>query len=122
MSDATLARMEHGKYVGVRGEPRRDGVSMCYDKKTDPLLKLRFTFRRPTGPGLLTYLFVPKVPKTRNLLSYLAHVASARLCSLVQVVARWGACVPCAYALRGQDCHSAPTHAQNEKLTLLRSL
>ena len=26
MSDATLARMEHGKYVGVRGEPRRDGV------------------------------------------------------------------------------------------------
>jgi hypothetical protein len=26
MSDATLARMEHGKYVGVRGDPRRDGV------------------------------------------------------------------------------------------------
>ena len=26
MSDATLARMEHGKYVRVRGEPRRDGV------------------------------------------------------------------------------------------------
>ena len=26
MSDATLARMEHGKYVGVREESRRDGV------------------------------------------------------------------------------------------------
>ena len=26
MSDATLARMEHGKYVGVRKESRRDGV------------------------------------------------------------------------------------------------
>jgi hypothetical protein len=35
MSDATLARMEHGKYVGVRGEPRRDGVYVA--KKTDPV-------------------------------------------------------------------------------------
>jgi hypothetical protein len=26
MSDATLARMEHGKYVGMREESRRDGV------------------------------------------------------------------------------------------------
>ena len=26
MYDATLARMGHGKYVGARGEPRRDGV------------------------------------------------------------------------------------------------
>ena len=26
MPDATLAQMEHGKYVGARGEPRRDGV------------------------------------------------------------------------------------------------
>ena len=26
MSDATLARMEHGKYVGVREESRRDGI------------------------------------------------------------------------------------------------
>ena len=26
MYDATLARMGHGKYVGSRGEPRRDGV------------------------------------------------------------------------------------------------
>ena len=26
VSDATLARMEHGKYVGVREESRRDGV------------------------------------------------------------------------------------------------
>ena len=34
MSDATLARMEHGEYVGVREESRRDGVCA---KKTDPL-------------------------------------------------------------------------------------
>ena len=26
MAGATLARMEHGKYVGVREESRRDGV------------------------------------------------------------------------------------------------
>ena len=26
MADATLARMEHGKYVGVQEESRRDGV------------------------------------------------------------------------------------------------
>ena len=35
MSDATLARMEHGKYVGVREESRRDGCLGA--KKTDPL-------------------------------------------------------------------------------------
>ena len=49
MSDATLARMEHGKYVGVREESRRDGVccvyglyatayaATLYEKKKDPL-------------------------------------------------------------------------------------
>ena len=26
MTDTTLARMEHGKYVGVQEESRRDGV------------------------------------------------------------------------------------------------
>ena len=31
MSDATLARMEHGKYVGVREESRRDGVCTVRD-------------------------------------------------------------------------------------------
>jgi hypothetical protein len=36
MSDATIARMEHGMYVGVRGESRRDGVCTVA-KKTDPL-------------------------------------------------------------------------------------
>ena len=34
MSDANLARMEHGKYVGVRGELRRDGV--CVLRKPTP--------------------------------------------------------------------------------------
>ena len=37
MSDATLARMEHGKYVGVRGEPRRDGV--CVIRKPTLLVR-----------------------------------------------------------------------------------
>ena len=34
MPDATLAQMEHGKYVGARGEPRRDGV--CVLRKWTP--------------------------------------------------------------------------------------
>ena len=34
MSDATLARMEHGKYVGVREESRHDGV--CTLRKQTP--------------------------------------------------------------------------------------
>ena len=34
MYDATLARMGHGKYVGARGEPRRDGV--CVLRKQTP--------------------------------------------------------------------------------------
>ena len=34
MYDATLARMGHGKYVGARGEPRRDGV--CVLRKRTP--------------------------------------------------------------------------------------
>ena len=36
MSDATLARVEHGKYVGVGKESRRDGVYTL--TKTDPVL------------------------------------------------------------------------------------
>ena len=43
MSDATLARMEHGKYVGVRGEPRRDGV--CVIRKPTLYTSL-YTVRR----------------------------------------------------------------------------
>ena len=57
MSDATLARMEHGKYVGVRGEPRRDGV--CVIRK--PTL-YRGDFRRtasgvPPHNGILGIIF-----------------------------------------------------------------
>ena len=40
MSDATLARMEHGKYVGVREESRRDGVCT---------LRKRTLYRRPVA-------------------------------------------------------------------------
>ena len=40
MSDATLARMEHGKYVGVRGEPRRDGVCVIRKPTLYYLLQL----------------------------------------------------------------------------------
>ena len=40
MSDATLARVEHGKYVGVRGEPRRDGV--CLLRKRSVLISVYF--------------------------------------------------------------------------------
>jgi hypothetical protein len=36
MSDATLARMEHGKYVGVREESRRDGVWALSLRKRTP--------------------------------------------------------------------------------------
>ena len=36
MSDATIARMEHGKYVGVRGESRRHGV--CTLRKKGPFM------------------------------------------------------------------------------------
>ena len=48
MSDATLARMEHGKYVGVRGEPRRDGVCVHvkpYDQYVRTLLVSGSPFR-----------------------------------------------------------------------------
>ena len=40
--DATLglARMEHGKYIGVRGEPRRDGV--CLLRKRSVLISVYF--------------------------------------------------------------------------------
>ena len=43
MSDATLARMEHGKYVGVRGEPRRDGV--CVLRKPTPYTYVNVVMR-----------------------------------------------------------------------------
>ena len=100
MSDATLARMEHGKYVGVREESRHDGV--CTLRKqtlyvyrlpgddVNPLSRLgiaaerlrspsvsaphRESLARPTGPGLLTYLIVyPKYPKQGTVSSFAAR-------------------------------------------------
>ena len=44
MSDATLARMEHGKYVGVRGEPRRDGVYVLRKRTLYVGLSLGFSY------------------------------------------------------------------------------
>ena len=40
MSDGTAERVEHGKYVGVRGEPRRDGV--CLLRKRSVLISVYF--------------------------------------------------------------------------------
>ena len=52
MSDATLARMEHGKYVGVRKESRRDGV--CTLRKRTPCAVLgRFFIYVPYAPQLV---------------------------------------------------------------------
>jgi hypothetical protein len=48
MSDATLARMEHGKYVGVRGEPRRDGVYVLSKPTCRCTL---FTAQAPSATG-----------------------------------------------------------------------
>ena len=53
MSDATLARMEHGKYVGVRGEPRRDGV---------------YVLRKPT-----LYVYVARRQVSGALTQYTVH-------------------------------------------------
>ena len=36
MYNATLARMGHGKYVGARGEPRRDGVYVLKSRTLYP--------------------------------------------------------------------------------------
>ena len=48
MYDATLARMGHGKYVGARGEPRRDGVYVL--RKQTPYLR-RATVGRGWTPA-----------------------------------------------------------------------
>ena len=61
MSDATLARMEHGKYVGVREESRRDGV--CTVEKTDPVRRSRAT------AGLFLNKFSP-IPFIASLLLF----------------------------------------------------
>jgi hypothetical protein len=54
MSDATLARMEHGKYVGVREESWRDGVCTLKRKKKTACAKIEI-FRTNRCPELQTY-------------------------------------------------------------------
>ena len=56
MTDATLARMEHGKYVGVREESRRDGVWAL--RKRTPYVRGTVSLRRGVGcpsGGKFTY-------------------------------------------------------------------
>ena len=47
MSDATLARVEHGKYVGVGKESRRDGV--CTLKGQTLYIMAPGAFNHPLG-------------------------------------------------------------------------
>ena len=55
MYDATLARMGHGKYVGARGEPRRDGVYVLRKRTLYTRLSVPYTRQSNTVSQVNNY-------------------------------------------------------------------
>ena len=76
VSDATLARMKHGKYVGVRGEPRRDGV--CVLRKLTLYRGLQWPWPSSASGMLSTSTDIARARRWSNHLAPLVSSGGAK--------------------------------------------